>query len=144
MTLFCLRKTTASTRTILVAFPRQSRQDDFYPNLFDWSAQNQLGVGLGSAVYLWSAFTSKVTLLCDLNQDDVQDMLTSVGWSPRGSHLAVGTRSGEVQIWDATKAQKVQTFTGHAARVGALSWNGHTLASGSSKSGCTHRLQVVI
>ncbi|XP_071628343.1 fizzy-related protein homolog [Temnothorax longispinosus] len=31
-------------------------QDDFYLNLVDWSSQNVLSVGLGSCVYLWSAF----------------------------------------------------------------------------------------
>ena len=39
-------------------------QDDFYLNLVDWSNQNVLAVGLGSSVYLWSAFTSKVQLSC--------------------------------------------------------------------------------
>lgn len=37
-----------------------SLQDDFYLNLVDWSATNVLAVGLSSAVYLWSAYTSKV------------------------------------------------------------------------------------
>ena len=35
-------------------------QDDFYLNLLDWSAQNILAVGLGTAVYLWSACTCQV------------------------------------------------------------------------------------
>ena len=39
-------------------------QDDFYLNLVDWSSQNILAVGLGSSVYLWSAFTSKVLGAC--------------------------------------------------------------------------------
>jgi hypothetical protein len=38
-------------------------QDDFYLNLVDWSSQNVLAVGLGSCVYLWSACTSKASLL---------------------------------------------------------------------------------
>jgi len=36
-------------------------QDDFYLNLLDWSSQNMLSVGLGAAVYLWSACTSQVS-----------------------------------------------------------------------------------
>uniref|UniRef100_T1GTN2 Anaphase-promoting complex subunit 4 WD40 domain-containing protein n=1 Tax=Megaselia scalaris TaxID=36166 RepID=T1GTN2_MEGSC len=44
-------------------------QDDFYLNLVDWSAQNVLAVGLGSCVYLWSAFTSQVTRLWVLSSD---------------------------------------------------------------------------
>lgn len=44
-------------------------QDDFYLNLVDWSAQNVLAVGLNRAVYIWSACTSQVKKLCDLQDD---------------------------------------------------------------------------
>ncbi len=104
-------------------------QDDFYLNLVDWSSQNVLAVGLGSCVYLWSACTSKVTKLCDLVQSE--DLVTSVSWAQRGTHLAVGTNKGEVQLWDTIKVKKVRTMTGHTARVGTLAWTGPTLASGS-------------
>ena len=103
-------------------------QDDFYLNLVDWSALNVLAVGLGSCVYLWSACTSKVTKLCDLGSDDC---VTSVSWTQRGTHLAVGTNKGEVQIWEASKCKVVRTMVGHGARIGTMSWNAHTLASGS-------------
>lgn len=104
-------------------------QDDFYLNLVDWSSQNVLAVGLGSCVYLWSACTSKVTKLCDLAQSE--DLVTSVSWAQRGTHLAVGTNKGEVQLWDTIKVKKVRTMAGHTARVGTLAWTGPTLASGS-------------
>jgi len=71
--------------------------DDFYLNLVDWSSScNILSVGLGECVYLWSAFTSKVTKLCDIRkffleqpgwlgeeppQQESYDMVCSVGWS---------------------------------------------------------------
>ena len=32
-----------------------SLEDDFYLNLVDWSSKNILAVGLGTAVYIWSA-----------------------------------------------------------------------------------------
>lgn len=101
--------------------------DDFYLNLVDWSAQNLLAVGLSNCVYTWSACTSKVQKLCDLDDDSV----TSVGYSQRGKHLAVGTRQGFVQLWDVSVGKIVRTFEGHSARVGSLSWSGNTLASGS-------------
>lgn len=104
-------------------------QDDFYLNLVDWSSQNVLAVGLGSCVYLWSACTSKVTKLCDLAQSE--DIVTSVNWAQRGTHLAVGTNRGEVLLWDAIKCKKVRTMAGHSARVGTLAWTGPVLASGS-------------
>lgn len=103
-------------------------QDDFYLNLVDWSSLNVLAVGLGTCVYLWSACTSKVTKLCDLGPED---SVTSVSWTQRGTHLAVGTSMGEVQIWDAAKCQTTRTMSGHQARVGTLCWSGHTLSSGS-------------
>ena len=103
-------------------------QDDFYLNLVDWSSMNVLAVGLGSCVYLWSACTSKVTKLCDLGPDDI---VTSVSWTQRGAHLAVGTNSGEVQIWDTCRCKKVRSMSGHSARVGTMAWNSQILASGS-------------
>ncbi|KAL7575752.1 hypothetical protein ACA910_003082 [Epithemia clementina (nom. ined.)] len=104
-------------------------QDDFYLNLVDWSSQNVLAVGLGSCVYLWSACTSKVTKLCDLEATD--DAVTSVAWAQRGTHLAVGTNRGEVQLWDTMQSKKVRSMAGHSSRVGALAWTGPVLASGS-------------
>ena len=102
--------------------------DDFYLNLMDWSSLNVLAVGLGSSVYLWNAVTSKVSKLCDLGGDD---LVTSVGWSQRGNHLAIGTNRGEVQIWDPVSEKRLRTMTGHQARIGALAWNGYLLATGS-------------
>jgi WD40 repeat protein len=61
----------------------------------DWSVHNVLAVGLGTCVYLWSACTSKVTKLCDLQP---ADSICSVAWTQRGTYLAVGTHLGEVQV----------------------------------------------
>jgi cell division cycle 20-like protein 1 (cofactor of APC complex) len=107
-----------------------SLADDFYLNLVDWSSLNVLAVGLGSCVYLWSACTSKVTKLCDLGGSS-QESVSSVAWTQRGTYLAVGVNNGEVQIWDTIKCKKIRTMGGHSARIGALSWSGPTLASGS-------------
>ncbi|KFK27450.1 hypothetical protein AALP_AA8G384300 [Arabis alpina] len=103
-------------------------QDDFYLNLVDWSAQNVLAVGLGNCVYLWNACSSKVTKLCDLGGDD---NVCSVSWALRGTHLAIGTSSGTVEIWDALRCKKIRTMEGHRLRVGALAWSSSILASGS-------------
>jgi cell division cycle 20-like protein 1, cofactor of APC complex len=103
-------------------------QDDFYLNLIDWSKKNILAVGLSSCVYLWSAYTSKVTKLCDLG---THDSVTSVSWSPSGNTISIGTDSGEVHLWDAEKLTKTRNFSGHYARVGALAWNKETLSTGS-------------
>lgn len=40
--------------------------DDFYLNLVDWSAANQLSVALGNSVYIWNANTASVSELTNL------------------------------------------------------------------------------
>uniref|UniRef100_A0A8C8GKB0 Fizzy-related protein homolog n=1 Tax=Oncorhynchus tshawytscha TaxID=74940 RepID=A0A8C8GKB0_ONCTS len=70
-----------------------------------------------------------VTRLCDLSVEG--NSVTSVGWSERGNHVAVGTHKGYVQIWDAAAGKKLFTLEGHTARVGALAWNADQLSSGS-------------
>ncbi|KAL3619346.1 B-type cell cycle switch protein ccs52A [Castilleja foliolosa] len=103
-------------------------QDDFYLNLVDWSSHNVLAVGLGNCVYLWHASSSKVVKLCDLGVDD---SVCSVGWANRGTHLAVGTTDGKLQLWDASRCKKIRTMEGHRLRVGALAWSSSLLSSGS-------------
>jgi len=98
-------------------------------NLLHWSSQNILAVGLGCAVYLWNAATSKVTLLCDLAPRG--DSVTSLTWNQNGLQLAVGTASGEVQLWDTLRCKKIRTMKGHFSRVGVLGWSEHILSSGS-------------
>lgn len=109
--------------------------DDFYLNLVDWGSQNILGVGLGQCVYMWNSASGRVTKLCELTDDSV----TSVSWIQRGSHLAIGTNRGFVQIWDATTQRRLRTMTGHSGRVGALAWNEHILTSGSRDRSIYHR-----
>lgn len=102
--------------------------DDFYLNLVDWGLQDILAVGLGDSVYLWDGLTQSVERLCVLEN---KDKVTSLSWIGSGSHLAVGTLKGLVEIWDATKIKCVRTMTGHKLRVSALAWNEHILSSGS-------------
>jgi cell division cycle 20-like protein 1 (cofactor of APC complex) len=111
--------------------------DDFYLNLVDWSSTNVLGVGLGNCVYLWSAYTSKVTKLCDFTQ--AGDAVTSLSWIQRGNQVAIGTDKGFVQIWDAEKEKIIRTMRGHTQRVGALAWNDYILSSGSRDRIIYHR-----
>ncbi|PPD90838.1 hypothetical protein GOBAR_DD12221 [Gossypium barbadense] len=103
-------------------------EDDFYLNLVDWSPNNVLAVGLESCVYLWNACGNKVTKLCDLG---IRDSICSVGWAQCGTHLAVGTNNGQVQIWDASNCRRVRTMEGHRSRVGVLAWSSSLLSSGS-------------
>ena len=55
------RATRKISKTPFKVLDAPDLQDDFYLNLLDWSSQNMLSVGLGPAVYLWSACTSQVS-----------------------------------------------------------------------------------
>ncbi|KAL6634061.1 hypothetical protein ACP70R_026732 [Stipagrostis hirtigluma subsp. patula] len=110
-------------------------QDDLYLNLLDWSSEDVLAVGLGNCVYLWNASSNKVTKLCDLEDDDD---VCSVGWAQHGSHLAVGTNQGTVQIWDASRCKRMRTMESHHMRVGALAWSSSLLSSGSRDKSILH------
>lgn len=102
--------------------------DDFYLNLVDWGQQDILAVGLGDSVYLWDGATQSVDRLCNLTN---HDKVTSLNWIGSGTHLAIGTSKGLVEIWDATKIKNVRTMSGHNLRVSSLAWNEHILSSGS-------------
>lgn len=103
-------------------------QDDFYLNLVDWSSTNVLAVGLMGAVYIWSAHTSQVKKLCEVGDDDA---ITSVSWSQRGNHLAVGTHKGVTQIWDTISCKLVRKLNGHFGRVSSIAWNTSIVSTGS-------------
>ncbi|KAL2148849.1 hypothetical protein VTH82DRAFT_1996 [Thermothelomyces myriococcoides] len=109
--------------------------EDFYLNLMDWGSSDVLAVGLGAGVFMYNAQNGKVAKLCTLEDDKV----TSVSWIQKGTHVAVGTKKGLVQIWDAQKFKRLRTMTGHTARVGCLAWNAHILSTGSRDRTILHR-----
>lgn len=96
-------------------------------NLVDWSQNNILAVALGSNVYLWNASTGTIEQLFELEGNDY---VCSVAWIQEGPHLAVGTTSGNTELWDCSQTKRVRIMNGHSARVGSLSWNSHVLSSG--------------
>lgn len=106
--------------------------NDYYLNLLDWSANNLVAVALGSVVYLWNAVEGSISELYDTGSDDCT--ITSVKWMADGSHVAIGTSTNEVQMWNVEKQKRVRMLRGHNARVGALAWNNHILSSGSRDS----------
>ena len=61
----------------------------------------------------------------------VGDSVSSVRWSGRGGHLAVGSSHGKVALYDATTQRELRVFKGHKKRVGVAAWAGPLLASGS-------------
>lgn len=93
----------------------------------------QVAVALGPSVYLWNAATGDTDLLMQC-PEETDDFITSVKWAADGTHIAIGTSSAEVQLWDANRTKQIRTLRGHAARVGALAWNRSTLSSGGRDS----------
>ena len=110
-------------------------QDDFYLNVLDWSSKDVLAVALSNSIYLWSAVTSSVMHMCDFSND----VVASLSWAPSGTHLAVGTTSGKVFLYDVERKNAVRSLPGHSGRVGALSWNNWLLSSGSRDKDILHR-----
>ena len=92
----------------------------------------QVAVALGTTVYLWNANTGDIEQLMECQEED--EYITSVSWGADGKHIAVGTSSATVQIWDANRVKQIRSLNGHAARVGALSWNNAILSSGGRDS----------
>eukprot|EP01103_Thecamoeba_quadrilineata_P000477 TRINITY_DN10410_c0_g1_i1.p1 TRINITY_DN10410_c0_g1~~TRINITY_DN10410_c0_g1_i1.p1 ORF type:complete len:425 (-),score=78.68 TRINITY_DN10410_c0_g1_i1:489-1763(-) len=102
--------------------------DDYYLNLLDWNDSNILAIGLGPSIFLWNANTSQVSQLMSLPDED--SYITSLAWSASG-HLAIGTSTAIIEVWDITREKCVRKLTGHSSRVVSLSWKGSELSSGS-------------
>lgn len=105
--------------------------DDYYLNLLDWSSDNRVAVGLGSAVYIWSAETGEIMNLCER---PAGVKITSVKWANGGQWLAIGSEENKVQLWDVNKNRLLRTMSGHTGRVSSLSWNGNLVSSAGSDS----------
>eukprot|EP00298_Acanthocystis_sp_HF-20_P013696 c20471_g3_i2.p1 GENE.c20471_g3_i2~~c20471_g3_i2.p1 ORF type:complete len:545 (-),score=252.45 c20471_g3_i2:10-1644(-) len=106
--------------------------DDFYLNLIDWSSNNILAVALGSSVFLWNAYTGKVTKTYQAPVvRGVQEYVSGLCWAEQGNQLAIGTSFGTVDIIDTNLCKRLRSMTGHTQRVGTLCWNDSSLCSGS-------------
>ena len=86
---------------------------------------------------MWSATTSKVSKLCDLGYNDI---VTGISWAKQSNILALGTNTGEVQLWDVNRNTIVRTMIGHLGRIGAISWNSSNyFSTGSRDKNILHR-----
>ncbi|XP_033637169.1 cell division cycle protein 20 homolog [Asterias rubens] len=145
--LYSQTKTPGSTKKSIRHIPQVPERildapdilDDYYLNLIDWSRNNHLAVALANNVYLWDASSGSINHLMQL--EGQEEYVCSVSWIQEGNFLAVGTSTGEVQLWDVTATKRLRNMTGHAARVGSLAWNSYILSSGS-RSGAIHHHDV--
>ncbi|KAF8513574.1 WD repeat-containing protein slp1 [Hysterangium stoloniferum] len=109
--------------------------DDFYLNLLSWSSTNVVAVALSEKTYLWRADTGSVTQVAQAPEGSY---VSSVSFSNDGMFLAIGTGTGEVELWDVESGAKLRTMGGHQGQIACLSWNGHILSSGCGDGSIWH------
>lgn len=73
--------------------------DDFYLNLVDWSARNDIAAGIRNSVALWSTNQTHESILCSYD-NEMDKYVSSIIWSNSGEHLAVGNSQGQIEIYD--------------------------------------------
>ena len=103
--------------------------NDYYLNLVDWSNNNHLAVALGAHIYLWNAASGDIHELCRLEGEE--EYVCSVKWAAEGGYLAVGSSSGDVQLWDVENMKRCRVLKGLDSRVPCLSWNKWVVSAGS-------------
>lgn len=135
-------------------------EDDFYLNLVDWEPKQNLVTVLlsGGEVYFWKA--SSLTSSSPLNASSVDNLKILnrmsfpntgsgivdkgcvVKWSGSGDGrsglsdelLAVGTRFGWVEVWDAARQERLHLWRPHqGARCGVLAWQSNSVLSSGGK-----------
>lgn len=117
-------------------------RDDYYLNLVSWGDNNLVAVALGQVVYVYDPSSGAIHELRACSAPG--DYVTSVAWVTGGSgsinrdQLAVGTFLADLQVWDAVALTKLRTLRGHRERIGALSWAGSALSSGSRDTKILH------
>ncbi|XP_060617473.2 cell division cycle protein 20 homolog B [Anolis sagrei] len=104
-------------------------RNDYYINILDWSQQNLLALALESVVHVWKG-ERREKLEC-VHICSGSEYIASLAWMRENSYLALGTSDGEVQLWDVETQKKLRTMSGHKSVIGAMSWNGYVLSSGS-------------
>ena len=77
--------------------------------------------------------------LCQLEGYD--EYVTSVKWTEDGAYLALGTSSGDVQLWDVEEMKRLRLMKNLECRVPCLAWNKWNLTSGS-RSGVLQQSDV--
>nr|XP_046241299.1 cell division cycle protein 20 homolog B-like [Scatophagus argus] len=111
--------------------------NDYYANLLDCSCNGMIALALGSSVYLWNSETR--ALLGHLGpskqggrpSDRHAQSITCLCWSGDGRALCIGTRRGEIQLWDVEDQQHLRCLPSDLSVVRALSWKQELVSSGS-------------
>ncbi|XP_029019347.1 cell division cycle protein 20 homolog B-like isoform X2 [Betta splendens] len=112
--------------------------DDYYTNLLDCSCSGITALALGPCVYLWDSEASTLVASLGPTPPAGPHSVSSLRWSPDGRLLCVGTRRGEIQLWDVEQKRRVRCLPSHLSVVTALSWKQQLLSSGSALGHILH------
>ncbi len=100
-------------------------QGDDYVTSLSWAADGKhIAVGFSNAL-------TQVRVGANACYPPTQEMRLDCCYSPTLSPMVNPPPTRMLQIWDAESIKPVRNLTGHAARVSSLSWNNHTLSTGS-------------
>ncbi|AJS27500.1 Ama1p [Saccharomyces cerevisiae YJM1388] len=76
-------------------------RNDFYSNLISWSrTTNNVLVGLGCSVYIWSEKEGAVSILDHQYLSEKRDLVTCVSFCPYNTYFIVGTKFGRILLYD--------------------------------------------
>ncbi|XP_045892000.1 cell division cycle protein 20 homolog B-like isoform X1 [Micropterus dolomieu] len=119
----------------LMKLAAPSLLNDYYTNLLDCSCNGMIALALGSSVYIWNSESrAPVGYLSPSPQPGGLYCQTSsvscLCWSRDGRALCIGTRWGEIQLWDVDHEKNVRCLPSHLSAVRALSWKQQLLSSG--------------
>jgi len=134
--LYNIRKINSKPYKILNA---PNLMDDFYLNLVDWSSKNDIAVGLGNSVHLYTTNQTQENILFTYNNNssvngsnnNIDKYVSSLIISQDGELLAVGNSEGFIEIYDINTQKIVTSFGGHDSRIGVVAWNNNIISSGS-------------
>ncbi|KAM9360205.1 cell division cycle protein 20 homolog B-like [Symphorus nematophorus] len=111
--------------------------NDYYSNLLDCSCNGMIALALGCSVYIWNSETQALVGHLDpspqpgRSSDYQTQSISCLCWSKDGRALCVGTRRGDIQLWDVEQKQNMSCLPSHLSVVRALSWKQCLLSSGS-------------
>ena len=135
--LYNIRKINSKPYKILKA---PNLMDDFYLNLVDWSSKNDIAVGLGNSVHLYTTNQTQENILFTYNNNNTIDKyVSSLIISQDGELLAVGNSEGFIEIYDINTQKIVTSFGGHDSRIGVVAWNNNIISSGSKDCSILNR-----
>ncbi|XP_068461340.1 cell division cycle protein 20 homolog B-like [Clinocottus analis] len=111
--------------------------NDYYTNLLDCSCNGMIALALGSSVFLWDSGSRAPAASLDASPQPGRGRhwtpaVSCLSWSRDGSALCVGTRRGEIQLWDVERKRNMSCLPSHLSVVRGLSWKQQLLSSGSA------------